>query len=234
MIAPLTAFPIRGVIAYQGEPDIERVNVYRAIFSAQIQGWRAAWRRTELPFVFVQLAGHLAPKASPGDDVWAELREAQAQVLRLPATAMAVAADRGDPKSIQPRDKRTIAERLMLGAFAVAYKRSMPYSGPILSGHIAKDGVVRLKFAHAESGLRQREPGPLLGFAIAGADRVFRWADARIEDGGVVVSHPAIPAPVAVRYAWESQPTLSFENGAGLPAVPFRTDTWSASSTGRS
>jgi sialate O-acetylesterase len=146
---------------------------------------------------------------------------------------MAVAADCGDQQSVRPRDKRTIAERLLLGAFAIAYRRSMPYSGPMYSGNVVKDGAMHLTFSHAESGLRPRSPGPLLGFAIAGADRAFRWADARIEGSGVIVSHPAIPAPVAVRYAWESYPTLSFENGAGLPAVPFRTDTWSGSSTAR-
>lgn len=226
MIAPLTQFPIRGVIAWQGEGDVDRAQNYGLLFAGQIKSWRAAWRRDDLPFLFVQLAGYLAPRVDPGDDVWAELREAQARALRLPATAMVVAADVSEHESKTPRNKRAIAERLVLSALAVAYKRSMPHSGPIFAGHVVKDGAVHLKFAHAESGLRGRQPGPLLGFAVAGADRAFRWGDARIEKETVVVSHPAIAAPVAVRYAWERHPTLSLENGAGLPAAPFRTDNW--------
>jgi sialate O-acetylesterase len=226
MVAALTSFPIRGVIACEGELDLDRAGVYRAIFAAQIQGWRAAWKRPELPFLFAQLASHAAPSALPVEDDWADLREAQAQVLRLPATAMAVTADHGDTDAMHPREKRVIAERLMLAALAVAHGRAMPHSGPVFVGHVIKDGAVHLRFQHAESGLRARASGPLLGFALAGSDQAFRWADARIEHDTIVVSHPAIPSPAAVRYAWESCPALSFENAAGLPAAPFRTDNW--------
>jgi sialate O-acetylesterase len=226
MIAPLTQFPIRGVIAYQGESDVDHAQLYRAIFSAQIKGWRAAWRREDLPFLFVQLAGYSASKPDPTEDAWAELREAQAHALRLPTTAMAVAADLGETDTRQPRNKRGVAERLMLAALAVAYRRSLPYSGPLFTGHAPRNGAIHLNFAHAESGLRGRQPGPPLSFAIAGADRAFRWADARIEQSSVIVSHPAIPSPVAVRYGWETNPVLTVENAAGLPMAPFRTDTW--------
>lgn len=229
MIAPLALVSIRGVIAFQGESEVDRAHLYRAILSAQIQGWRAAWRRPDLPFLFVQVPGALGPKVDPGDDPWAELREAQAQAARLPATAMVVAADRGDPGSTSVRDQRSIAERMTLAALAIGYGRAMPYSGPVFHGHEVKGNAVHVRFQHAESGLRARQTGPLLSFAVAGADRAFRWADARIEDGTVIVSHPAIAAPVAVRYAWEARPTLTIENGAGLPAVPFRTDNWSGS-----
>jgi sialate O-acetylesterase len=234
MIAPLTGFPIRGVIAWHGENDIEVAQHHRALCSAQIQGWRAAWRQPDLPFLFVQAIGEGAETTDPVDNVWAELRESQAQVARIPGTALVVAADRAEPVApVGVRDPRSIAERLMLSALAVAYRRAMPHSGPVLAGHAVKNGAVHLRFDHAESGLRARAPGPLLGFAIAGADRVFRWGDARFENGGIIVSHPAIPVPVAVRYGWAARPVLSVENGAGLPAVPFRTDNWAGSGGAR-
>jgi sialate O-acetylesterase len=226
MIAPLTRLPIRGVIAWQGENDIGQTPLYGPLFREQIRSWRSAWRREDLPFLFVQLGGHRTPKTDPVEDAWAELREAQARALNLPGTAMVVAADISDHESITPRNKRAVAERLVVAALAVAYGRAMPYSGPIFAGHEIHGNAVHVRFHHSESGLRASRPGPLLGFAIAGADRAFRWGDARIENDMVVVSHPAIPAPVAVRYAWERCPTLSLENGAGLPAAPFRTDNW--------
>jgi len=226
MIAPLTRLPARGVIWYQGESDVGRAGLYRSLFTELIRSWRARWRIAELPFLFVQLANHLARRDEPADDPWAELREAQAQALREPATAMTVAADIGDPDDIHPRDKKTVGERLALGALAVAYQRSMPYSGPLYSSHAVEGTAVRVRFVHGDGGLRARGGAVVQGFAIAGADRKFRWADARIEQTSVVVSHPAIVQPVAVRYAWEANPVLSLENGLGLPAAPFRTDVW--------
>jgi sialate O-acetylesterase len=226
MIAPLTRLPARGVIWYQGESDVGRAGLYRTLFTELIRSWRAQWRIAELPFLFVQLANHLPRRDEPGDDEWAELREAQARALREPATAMTVAADVGDADDIHPRDKKTVGERLALGALAVAYQRSMPYSGPLYISHAVEGAAIRVRFSHVDGGLRVRGAAVVQGFAIAGADRKFRWADARIEQGSVVVSHPAILQPVAVRYAWEANPALSLENGLGLPAAPFRTDSW--------
>jgi sialate O-acetylesterase len=230
MIAPLTRLAARGVVWYQGESDVGRAGLYRSLFTELIRSWRAQWRIAGLPFLFVQLANHLQRRDEPGDDAWAELREAQAAALREPATAMTVAADIGDADDIHPRDKRTVGERLALGALAIAYQRSMPYSGPLHSGHAVEGAAIRVRFSHVDGGLRVRGAAAVVqGFAIAGADRKFRWADARIEQGSVVVSHPAISQPVAVRYAWEANPVLSLENGLGLPAAPFRTDTWDVS-----
>ncbi len=226
MIAPLTRLPARGVIWYQGESDVGRAGLYRSLFTDLIRSWRAQWRCAEMPFLFVQLANHLQRRDEPGDDPWAELREAQAHALHEPATAMAVAADVGDADDIHPREKRTVGERLALAALAVAYQRSMPYSGPLYTGHAVEGGAIRVRFSHADGGLRTRGGAVVQGFAIAGADRRFRWADARIEQASVVVTHPAITEPVAVRYAWEANPALSLENGLGLPAAPFRTDAW--------
>jgi len=226
MIAPFTRLPVRGVIWYQGESDVGRAGLYRPLFTELVRSWRAHWRIADLPFLFVQLANHLQRRDEPGDDSWAELREAQAHALREPATAMAVAADVGDPDDIHPRDKKTVAERLALGALAVAYQRTMPYSGPLYAGYAIEGAAIRVRFSHVDGGLRTRGGAVVQGFAIAGADRKFRWADARIEQASIVVSHPAILQPVAVRYAWEANPALSIENGLGLPAAPFRTDTW--------
>jgi len=228
MIAPLTRLPARGVLWYQGESDVGRAGLYRALFVELIRSWRAQWRQPGLPFLFVQLANHLARRDEPADDPWAELREAQALALREPATAMAVAADVGDADDIHPRDKKTVGERLALGALAVAYQRSMPYSGPLYAGHAVEGPAIRVRFSHVDGGLRTRGGAVVQGIAIAGADRKFRWADARIEQASILVSHPAIVQPVAVRYAWEANPVLSIENGLGLPAAPFRTDTWDA------
>ncbi|MBE2213324.1 MAG: 9-O-acetylesterase [Opitutaceae bacterium] len=233
MIAPLTRLPARGVIWYQGESDVGRAGLYRSLFAELIRSWRGQWRIAELPFLFVQLANHLPRRDEPADDPWAELREAQAQALREPATGMAVAADVGDADDIHPRDKKTVGERLALGALAVAYRRSMPYSGPLYAGHAVEGAGIRVRFAHVDGGLRTRGGAIVQGFAIAGADRKFRWADARIEQASIVVSHPAIAQPVAVRYAWEANPMLSLENGLGLPASPFRTDTWDVTVSAR-
>lgn len=226
MIAPLTRLPARGVVWYQGESDVGRAGLYRSLFTELIRSWRKSWAIAELPFLFVQLANHLQRRDEPADDPWAELREAQAHGLREPATAMVVAADVGDADDVHPRDKRTVGERLALAALSVAYQRSMPYSGPHYLSHAVEGGSIRVRFAHADGGLRARGGAVVQGFAIAGEDRKFRWADARIEQASVVVSHPAITQPVAVRYAWEANPALSIENGLGLPAAPFRTDAW--------
>lgn len=228
MIAPFTRFPIRGVLWYQGESDVPRTGLYRFAFRNLIQAWRQTWGRFDLPFLFAQIAGHGGEREIPGDDPWAEMREIQAEVLQLPATGMAVAADTGDSRGINPRDERTVAERLALVALAVAYRFDVVCSGPVYEGFKIEDDSIRLLFSHAESGLLVRRADKLKGFAIAGNDRVFRWADACIDGPTVVVNHPAVRAPVAVRYAWESSPLLCLFNGSGLPAAPFRTDDWEA------
>lgn len=233
MIAPLTRLPVKGFLWYQGESDVGRAGLYRSLFTELVRSWRAQWGQGDLPVLFVQLANHLQRRDEPGDDAWAELREAQAHALREPATAMAVAADVGDADDIHPRDKKTVGERLALAALAVAYQRTMPYSGPLYVNHAVEGGAIRVRFAHVDGGLRARGGAVVQGFAVAGADRKFRWADARIEQSSVLVSHPAITEPVAVRYAWEANPMLSLENGLGLPAAPFRTDSWDVTVSAR-
>ncbi|NSW80263.1 MAG: sialate O-acetylesterase [Chthonomonadetes bacterium] len=226
MIMPIVPYAIQGAIWYQGESNAGRAYEYRTLFPAMIQDWRKAWGQGDFPFLFVQLANFMATKPEPGESAWAELREAQLMTLRLPKTGMAVAIDIGEADDIHPRNKQDVGKRLALNALAIAYGRKIDYSGPIYS-HMKREGNrIRLYFKHVDGGLTTPNGEPLKGFAIAGADRKFVWADARIEGNTVVVSSPQVSEPVAVRYAWADNPVCNLYNRAGLPASPFRTDSW--------
>lgn len=232
MIAPLAKLSVRGAIWYQGESNAERAEQYRLLFPAMIRSWRQAFGRDDLPFLFVQLASFKPRQAEPGESDWAELREAQALALALSHTGMALAIDVGDAEDIHPRDKRTVGERLALEALRVAYGRDAPSRGPTF-GSLAIDGAsVRVLFDHAH-GLATTDGRPPVGFALAGEDRVFHWAEAELVNGGVNLRSPAVPAPVAVRFAWADNPPHNLRNAAGLPAVPFRTDAWPGLTAGR-
>ncbi len=222
MIAPLVPYGIRGAIWYQGESNAERAYQYRKLFPVMIQDWRRVWGQGDFPFLFVQLAGFMqksAPKTS-----WAELREAQLMTLSLPKTGMAVAADIGDPYDIHPRNKQEVGRRLALAAQAIAYGKDVTYSGPIYESKNVEGDKIRLRFKHALGGLVAKGGKALKGFEIAGEDRKFVSAEARIEGNTVVVRSDKVPHPVAVRYAWADYPECSLYNRAGLPASPFRTD----------
>jgi len=191
-----------------------------------IRSWRQAWNQGDFPFLFVQLASFQARQAEPYQSDWAELREAQTMTLALPATAMAVTTDIGDPKDIHPKNKQEVGRRLALAARAIVYGEKIPYSGPLYESMKIEDGKVRLRFKHADGGLKIRGDGPLKGFAIAGEDRKFVDADAAVDGDTVVVHSDRVPKPVAVRYAWADVPDDNLTSGAGLPASPFRTDDW--------
>ncbi len=232
MIAPLTPLTVRGAIWYQGESNAERAEQYRLLFPAMIRSWRQAFGRADLPFLFVQLASFKARQPEPGDSDWAELREAQAMTLALPHTGMASAIDVGEAEDIHPRDKRTVGERLALEALRVAYGKDVASRGPTYrSLHVDADKL-RVELDHAE-GLATSDGKPPAGFAVAGEDRVFHWAEAELVDGGVELRSAAVPKPVAVRFAWADNPEHNLRNGAGLPAVPFRSDDWPGVTAGR-
>jgi len=217
MVAPITGYAIRGVIWYQGEANatVERVPVYARLFQAMIRDWRRAWGLGDFPFLFVQLANYHDPGKA-----WPELREAQRSALALHNTAMVVTIDIGTPESIHPPDKRTVGLRLSLAARALAYGEPVEYSGPFPRQVTAEDGALRVWFDHSP-GLTA--PGGVVkGFEIAGRDRSFVPAEARIEGGTVVVRSEAILRPVYVRYAWKDNPDCNLFNGAGLPASPFQ------------
>jgi len=224
MVAPLTPMSIRGVIWYQGESNADRAVQYRTLFPTLIRDWRAHFGLGDFPFYFVQLANYMARAAEPGPSDWAMLREAQLMTLRLPNTGMAVTIDIGAADDIHPTDKQDVGLRLALWALAKTYDRSVVFSGPLYRSHELYGHEISIGFDHAD-GLAARG-GPPVGFAIAGADHKFVWADARIEGEHVIVSSPKVPTPVAVRYGWADNPEVNLYNGAGLPASPFRTDDW--------
>lgn len=224
-IKPLIPVMLKGVVWYQGESNTRHAKLYRELFPALIESWRREWGE-ELPFVFVQLPNYGSPQATPGDDKWAELREAQAAALKLSDTAMVVTIDLGDPKSLRPDNKQDLAERLVRSALWLVYGRETPAQGPVYKGMKIEDGKIILMFESLAGGLVARD-GKLSGFAIAGPDKVFHWAEAVVKGNTIEVSSPQVSTPTAVRYAWQSNPEdANLYNKAGLPAAPFRTDDW--------
>jgi sialate O-acetylesterase len=219
MIAPLTAYPIGGVIWYQGETNATaaKAPLYAAMFETMIRDWRRAWEVGDFPFLFVQLANFKTGPAAK----WPELREAQLQTLSVAKTGMAVTIDIGDPGNIHPTNKQDVGKRLALAARAVAYGEKIEYSGPLPRAAAAEGGAIRLWFHHAGSGLEARG-GALKGFLVAGADRRFVPADAVIEGSSVLVSNTSVAQPLYVRYAWADNPECNLYNKDGLPASPFR------------
>ncbi|HPC95433.1 MAG TPA: sialate O-acetylesterase [Sedimentisphaerales bacterium] len=226
MIAPLIPYAIRGAIWYQGESNAGRAYQYRSLFPAMIRSWWQAWGRGDFPFLFVQLANYMKVTEEPCESEWAELREAQLMTLSLPNTGMAVIIDIGEADDIHPKNKQDVGERLALWALARTYMKDVVYSGPLYSFMNTRGSEVVLHFQHVDGGLVAKGGEPLKGFAIAGEDRRFVWADARIEGETVVVHSDKVPEPVAVRYAWANNPICNLYNKAGLPASPFRTDGW--------
>ena len=228
MIAPLIPYGIRGVIWYQGESNATRAFQYRRLFQMLIQDWRRHWKGEDFPFLFVQLASFKAVQPEPEEDDWAELREAQTMALSLPNTGMAVTIDIGDAKDVHPKNKQDVGNRLALAARAIAYGENVVYSGPIYKkGSMEIEGnKIRLGFNHTGGGLIVKDGGELKGFAVAGNDKNFYWANAKIEEDTVVVSSEKVKKPVAVRYGWAANPICNFYNKENLPASPFRTDKW--------
>jgi sialate O-acetylesterase len=230
MIAGILPYPIRGVIWYQGESNADRPTEYRTLFPTMISAWRKAFGQGDFPFYFVQLANYAARAPEPVESDWALLREAQAMALRLPNTGMAVAIDVGSADTIHPQNKQEVGHRLALLALNRTYGQGGEDQGPTYQSMAVESGAIRLKFTHNGGGLFSHG-GPLIGFEIAGEDRKFVWADARIERDTVVVSSKLVPAPVAVRYGWDINPATSLYNGSNLPASPFRTDDWPSSAS---
>ncbi len=232
-VAPLTRTPIRGVLWYQGEANAWRAEQYRTLFLALITDWRARWQDERMPFLFVQLPNLRDPAAAPAESDWAELREAQASALRLPATGMAVTIDIGEAGNIHPPNKQEVGRRLALQALATVYGRTLVHSGPVFRKAVFDGPVARVTFDACGGGLVARG-GLLKGFALAGADRRFAWAEARIERDAVILTSGEVAAPVAVRYAWADNPAdANLCNAEGLPAAPFRTDDWPGITAGR-
>jgi sialate O-acetylesterase len=226
MVAPLVPFSLSGALWYQGEENSPRSYEYRKVLPALIADWRSAFGQGDFPFYIVSLPAYMHRSDKPVDAEWAEMREAQAlTAAQVHNSCLAVTIDTGDPDNIHPTEKIPAGDRLGLCALANYYGRKVVFQGPTLSKVERLKGSVRLHFAHADGGLIAKG-GTLEQFQIAGADRKWVWADAKIVGDSVVVSSPEVTAPQEVRYAWQSNPPATLFNGAGLPASPFRTDTW--------
>ncbi|HEY4151069.1 MAG TPA: sialate O-acetylesterase, partial [Chitinophagaceae bacterium] len=192
MIHPYIRFAIRGAIWYQGEANADRAWQYRSLFPALITDWRKQWGIGDFPFYFVQLANFMKAEVQPMPSAWAELREAQSTTLSLPNTGMAVIIDIGDADNIHPKNKQEVGRRLALIALAKNYGEKLVYTGPVFQSQKIGGNTIRLAFKTAGGQLTTGNNKPLTGFAIAGADHVFHWANASIENNQVVVSSPGV------------------------------------------
>lgn len=219
MINPVLPYSIRGVLWYQGENNGSRPTEYHKLFAAMITYWRAHFGQGDFPFYWVQLANFKTPND------WALLREAQTQTLSLPETGQALAIDIGNPDDIHPRNKQEVARRLALIAKARVYGIPGDDSGPMFQSAEREKNGIRVRFSHAVTGLIARDR-PLQSFELAGRDKVFWPAQAEIDGDTVFVTSKDVKEPIEVRYAWSSSPIANLYNGAGLPAVPFRSDDW--------
>jgi sialate O-acetylesterase len=225
MIAPLTTYPIKGVIWYQGESNAWRKTDYTKLFAALIKNWRAKWQQGDFPFLYVQLANFMETKSEPSESEWAALRQAQLNTLSLPNTGMAVAIDLGEWNDIHPLNKEDVGKRLALAAERLAYQnKKTVHSGPVFQSIKISGGKAELTFSNTGSGLIAKG-GDLKYFSIAGADKKFVWAKAKLEGNKVIVWSDEVKNPEAVRYAWADNPEgANLYNKEGLPASPFTTD----------
>ena len=232
-IAPLAPFGIKGTIWYQGETDTgDHAFGYRKLLQALIGNWRALWGQGEFPFYIVQLPFYGPAQTDPGErDLWrnwlAEIRESQAWVAdHVHNSGLAVTLELGNATNVHTTHKLEVGHRLALLALANTYGQRMVYSGPVYRSLKVEGNGIQLHFDLNGSHLATRDNAPLVGFAIAGEDHKWVWGEARIVRDSILVSSPKVLKPVAVRYAWSANPVGNLINQSGLPASPFRTDTW--------
>ena len=228
MINPLVGMSFKGVIWYQGEANADRGYEYRTLFPNMITDWRRIFNQGDFPFLYVQLANFTLPKEIPSESTWAELREAQNHALKLNNVGCAVAIDIGEALDIHPKNKQDVGKRLGLAAMKHAYNKEVVFSGPTYKSSTIQDNKIIIEFDNIGSGLVVKDKyGYLKSFAIAGADKKFVWAQAKIEGSKVIVFSDLITEPKAVRYGWANNPDdVNLYNVEGLPASPFRTDDW--------
>ena len=225
MVSPNINYTVKGILWYQGEANTRRAAEYSKLLPALIQDWRNQWNQPALPFLYAQLPGFMEYNYLPSESQWAELREAQLKTLSVPNTAMAVAIDLGEWNDIHPDNKKDVGERLALAAMKLAYGENIVHSGPIyLSSTVDRNEVV-IRFDNIGGGLITNDGEAPSEFAIAGTDKKFVWAKARLENDHVIVWNDALVEPKYVRYAWADNPVNpNLYNKEGLPASPFRTD----------
>lgn len=226
MIAPIVNYACKGFLWYQGESNTGKAGEYESLQTALINDWRNKWHNPNAPFLFVQLPGFMDMNYLPSESQWARFREAQLQTLKVPNTGMAIAIDLGEWNDIHPDRKKEVGDRLALAAEKVAYQeKDIVYSGPLFQSATADGNRITISFTNTGSGLTTSDGEELSYFAIAGADKTFVWAKAKIEGDKVVVWNENISSPMYVRYAWADNPDgANLCNKEGLPASPFRTD----------
>nr|WKN35743.1 sialate O-acetylesterase [Tunicatimonas sp. TK19036] len=226
MVAPLIPYALKGVIWYQGESNAGRPEEYEVLQAAQIADWRRQWEQPDLPFLYVQLPNFMDVDYMPSESNWALMREAQLKALSVPNTGMAVTIDLGEWNDIHPDRKKPVGDRLALAALKVAYGNDeVVASGPVYRSSSVEGGRVIIQFDHVGSGLVSNDGEPLKWFAIAGTDKEFVWAEAKIEGDSVIVWSDQVGNPKYVHYAWMDNPLgANLYNQEGLPASPFRTD----------
>ena len=227
-INPIVGYTIRGCIWYQGENSAGRgfAHLYHAQLKTLISDWRTRWGQGDFPFAWVQLPNFRAEQKAPSETTgWVQVQECMLHALSIPNTGMAITIDVGEANDIHPRNKQAVGWRLAQWALASVYEQQFVPTGPLYRS-VEKDGnKMVISFDNCGSGLTGRQE-MLEGFAIAGADRSFAWAKAKIDGDKVIVWHDDIADPQSVRYAWASNPKISLFNSANLPASPFRTDNW--------
>jgi sialate O-acetylesterase len=242
VLKPTIGYGIRGAVWYQGESNASRAYQYRDLFPLMIQSWRDEWQQGDFPFYYVQLADYDNNKprpSEPGDSTWAELREAQTMTMkRLPNTGEAVIIDLGEGRDIHPRNKEDVGKRLARWALARDYGLSdLPYHSPQYKSMEKQGNKIVLTFDHVGQTLYTFDVAKPVGFAIAGSDKKFVWADAELvgtdKIDKIAVSSKDIADPIAVRYAWADNPVCNVYSRNGLPLTPFRTDDWPGVTAGK-
>ena len=223
MVAPFTKMPLKGILWYQGESNSGNPDSYEAYMKNLISGLRQVFNNPEMPFIYAQLPNFMDVSYVPIESDWAKLRDAQLKSLSNPNTAMTVNIDLGEWNDIHPDNKKDVGERMALAALKIAYNDDIVYSGPLYKDYKIIDNKIIISFTHIGSGLTTNDGEALSEFAIAGEDKVFVWANAKIEGDKVIVWSDTIENPRYVRYAWADNPdNPNLYNIEGLPASPFR------------
>jgi sialate O-acetylesterase len=234
VLHPIIGYTIRGAIWYQGEANAGRAYQYRDLFPLMIQGWRDDWAQGDFSFYWVQLADFRAEVDQPAESDWAELREAQTMTMaKLANTGQAVITDLGEAADIHPKNKQDVAKRLVRWALANDYGIEIPYRSPQYRSLKIEGSKAIVKFDHVGKGLDTFDVREPIGLEIAGEDKVFVSARAKIVDKETIeVWSDSVQHPVSVRYAWADNPICNFQSAAGLPATPFRSDDWPGKTAG--
>ena len=223
MVAPYTQFPLKGMLWYQGESNAGRPELYESYLHALVDGWREVFQRPDIPFIYAQLPNFMEVSYLPSESNWAALRESQRKAMSIPNTAMTVNIDLGEWNDIHPDNKKDVGERMALAALKLAYGEDIVYSGPLYKEHQIEGAKVIISFSNVGGGLVSNDGEELSEFAIAGADKKFVWAKAKIEEDKVIVWSEQIPNPKYLRYAWADNPdNPNLYNKDGLPASPFQ------------